>query len=179
MGDHRSLTAGPSIGNCDGGPINHCGLGQEAEVFALGGSSAAAIDSRSHELPASTVEGSESFQSRQGSRSVDVRIPVQSGRRDRDGERIGLVHHAGGLWCVAEEPAAPGNASPRRGPCRWRAHRIRKPRLSTAPFVSSACLSTVSRRAHPRPTTGTAITHPGPVISLPRRTGSHTIRPVG
>lgn len=59
------------------------------------------------------------------------------------------------------------------------AHRIRKPRLSRAPFVSSACLSTVSRRAHPRPTTGTAITHPGPVISLPRRTGSHTIRPVG
>jgi hypothetical protein len=39
------------------------------------------------------------------------------------------------------------------------------------PFVSSARLSTASRRAHPRPTSGTAITHPGPLVSLARRTG--------
>ena len=47
VGDHRSLeAAGPGIGNCDGGPVDHCGLGQEAEVFALGGSSGGARSTR-------------------------------------------------------------------------------------------------------------------------------------
>lgn len=86
VGDHRSLeTAGPSIGNCDRSSVDDCGLGQKVEVLAIGGSSSAAIDSRVHEVQASSVEGGESLQSRQGFGSVNVRIPIQSGPGDRDG----------------------------------------------------------------------------------------------
>jgi len=57
VGDHRSLeAAGPSIGNCDGGPSITAVSGRKLRCSPRG-SSAAAIDSRVHELQVSTVEG--------------------------------------------------------------------------------------------------------------------------